>query len=218
MELGSPTLLSCCELISAHTPSHCGFPACNITCNIYVCSKDDYQIWSQNKLCPQCVSSVIFPFTHSFAVSRQGRLLLADDMGLGKTVQAICIAALYRDEWPLMVVCPSSVRFTWVEVGPVSHNLCFGENSQLTCECDRDVWELQLTHPESCSVSPWGGRAAEELCADVCCGVLMLSVKPFTSFEHSIVVEEHRSLTGGMMSLSALGWWLFMFEPSNSGI
>lgn len=53
----------------------------------------------------------------SFAVSKQGRLLLADDMGLGKTVQAICIAAYYRKEWPLLVVAPSSVRFTWAEVG-----------------------------------------------------------------------------------------------------
>lgn len=52
----------------------------------------------------------------SFAVSKQGRLLLADDMGLGKTVQAICIAAYYRNEWPLLVVAPSSVRFTWAEV------------------------------------------------------------------------------------------------------
>lgn len=51
----------------------------------------------------------------NFAVSRQGRLLLADDMGLGKTVQAICIAAYYRSEWPLLVVAPSSVRFTWAE-------------------------------------------------------------------------------------------------------
>ncbi|KAG7464161.1 hypothetical protein MATL_G00184420 [Megalops atlanticus] len=51
----------------------------------------------------------------NFAVSRQGRLLLADDMGLGKTVQAICIAAFYREEWPLLVVTPSSVRFTWAE-------------------------------------------------------------------------------------------------------
>lgn len=52
----------------------------------------------------------------SFAVSKQGRLLLADDMGLGKTVQAICIAAYYRKEWPVLVVAPSSVRFTWAEV------------------------------------------------------------------------------------------------------
>lgn len=49
-------------------------------------------------------------------MSKQGRLLLADDMGLGKTVQAICIAAYYRNEWPLLVVAPSSVRFTWAEV------------------------------------------------------------------------------------------------------
>lgn len=56
----------------------------------------------------------------SFAVAKQGRLLLADDMGLGKTVQAICIAAYYRNEWPLLVVAPSSVRFTWAEVKTLS--------------------------------------------------------------------------------------------------
>ncbi|XP_032859804.2 SWI/SNF-related matrix-associated actin-dependent regulator of chromatin subfamily A-like protein 1 isoform X2 [Tyto alba] len=51
----------------------------------------------------------------NFAVLRNGRLLLADDMGLGKTIQAICIAAYYRKEWPLLVVTPSSMRFTWAE-------------------------------------------------------------------------------------------------------
>ncbi|XP_051642881.1 SWI/SNF-related matrix-associated actin-dependent regulator of chromatin subfamily A-like protein 1 isoform X2 [Manacus candei] len=51
----------------------------------------------------------------NFAVLRNGRLLLADDMGLGKTIQAICIAAYYQKEWPLLVVTPSSVRFTWAE-------------------------------------------------------------------------------------------------------
>ncbi|KAM4608367.1 SWI/SNF-related matrix-associated actin-dependent regulator of chromatin subfamily A-like protein 1 [Polymixia lowei] len=67
----------------------------------------------------------------NFAVSKEGRLLLADDMGLGKTVQAICIAAYYMKEWPLLVVAPSSVRFTWAEafrrwlpsVGPDSINV-----------------------------------------------------------------------------------------------
>lgn len=60
--------------------------------------------------------SSLMPFQRegvSFAISKRGRLLLADDMGLGKTVQAICIAAFYRKEWPLLVVVPSSVRFTW---------------------------------------------------------------------------------------------------------
>ncbi|NXN88241.1 SMAL1 protein, partial [Bombycilla garrulus] len=51
----------------------------------------------------------------NFAISRNGRLLLADDMGLGKTIQAICIAAYYQQEWPLLVVTPSSVRFTWAQ-------------------------------------------------------------------------------------------------------
>ncbi|CAH2305162.1 SWI SNF-related matrix-associated actin-dependent regulator of chromatin subfamily A 1 [Pelobates cultripes] len=51
----------------------------------------------------------------NFAISREGRLLLADDMGLGKTIQAICIAAYYRSDWPLLVVAPSSVRYTWAE-------------------------------------------------------------------------------------------------------
>ncbi|KAM9287594.1 SWI/SNF-related matrix-associated actin-dependent regulator of chromatin subfamily A-like protein 1 isoform 6-T7 [Morus bassanus] len=67
----------------------------------------------------------------NFAILRNGRLLLADDMGLGKTIQAICIAAYYRKEWPLLVVTPSSVRFTWAEafhrwlpsLGPGSTNV-----------------------------------------------------------------------------------------------
>lgn len=63
-------------------------------------------------------------FSCSFAVFKQGRLLLADDMGLGKTVQAICIAAYYRSEWPLLVVAPSSVRFTWAEVKHESGSWC----------------------------------------------------------------------------------------------
>uniref|UniRef100_F6SKP2 SWI/SNF-related matrix-associated actin-dependent regulator of chromatin subfamily A-like protein 1 n=1 Tax=Monodelphis domestica TaxID=13616 RepID=F6SKP2_MONDO len=64
---------------------------------------------------PKLVSSLM-PFQRigvNFAISKGGRLLLADDMGLGKTIQAICIAAYYRTEWPLLVVTPSTVRYTW---------------------------------------------------------------------------------------------------------
>nr|XP_057937596.1 SWI/SNF-related matrix-associated actin-dependent regulator of chromatin subfamily A-like protein 1 isoform X2 [Doryrhamphus excisus] len=64
------------------------------------------------------ITSSLMPFQRdgvNFAVFKEGRLLLADDMGLGKTVQAICIAAYYRKEWPVLVVAPSSVRFTWAE-------------------------------------------------------------------------------------------------------
>ncbi|XP_061465214.1 SWI/SNF-related matrix-associated actin-dependent regulator of chromatin subfamily A-like protein 1 isoform X2 [Rhineura floridana] len=66
---------------------------------------------------PKVVASLM-PFQRegvNFAISKEGRLLLADDMGLGKTIQAICIAAYYRKEWPLLVIAPSSVRYTWAE-------------------------------------------------------------------------------------------------------
>ncbi len=37
-------------------------------------------------------------------------------MGLGKTLQAIAVMCYYRSDWPLLVVCPSSVRMSWAEV------------------------------------------------------------------------------------------------------
>uniref|UniRef100_H2Z050 SWI/SNF-related matrix-associated actin-dependent regulator of chromatin subfamily A-like protein 1 n=1 Tax=Ciona savignyi TaxID=51511 RepID=H2Z050_CIOSA len=67
---------------------------------------------------PKIVSSLM-PFQKdgvNFAISKNGRVLLADDMGLGKTVQSICVASYYRSTWPLLVVCPSSVRLMWKEV------------------------------------------------------------------------------------------------------
>ncbi len=29
--------------------------------------------------------------------------------------QAIAIAACYREEWPLLVICPASLRLVWAE-------------------------------------------------------------------------------------------------------
>lgn len=50
-----------------------------------------------------------------FALARGGRCLIADEMGLGKTVQALGVAACCRDEWPFLVVAPSSLRYQWAE-------------------------------------------------------------------------------------------------------
>ncbi|CAB1327527.1 unnamed protein product, partial [Coregonus sp. 'balchen'] len=38
-----------------------------------------------------------------------------EGMGLGKTVQAISVAYAYRQEWPLLIVVPSSLKYPWVE-------------------------------------------------------------------------------------------------------
>jgi SWI/SNF-related matrix-associated actin-dependent regulator 1 of chromatin subfamily A len=34
-------------------------------------------------------------------------------MGLGKTVSSLVTALYYRDEWPMLIVCPSSLKMTW---------------------------------------------------------------------------------------------------------
>uniref|UniRef100_A0A2K6EHJ1 DNA annealing helicase and endonuclease ZRANB3 n=1 Tax=Propithecus coquereli TaxID=379532 RepID=A0A2K6EHJ1_PROCO len=40
---------------------------------------------------------------------------LQNQMGLGKTIQAIAIAYFYKEEWPLLIVVPSSLRYPWTE-------------------------------------------------------------------------------------------------------
>ena len=50
-----------------------------------------------------------------FGIKRDGKLLIADDMGLGKTIQAIGLAKWFRDDWPLIIICPSSLRYQWKE-------------------------------------------------------------------------------------------------------
>ncbi|ELK27659.1 Zinc finger Ran-binding domain-containing protein 3 [Myotis davidii] len=44
-----------------------------------------------------------------------GGCMVADEMGLGKTIQAIAIAYFYKEEWPLLIVVPSSLRYPWTE-------------------------------------------------------------------------------------------------------
>lgn len=94
--------------------------------------------------------SLVFPC--SFAVFKQGRLLLADDMGLGKTVQAICIAAYYRNEWPLLVVTPSSVRFTWAEVQTSCRALLF-----IKVLCQVEKWLITWYFLEFVTLFPFNG-------------------------------------------------------------
>ncbi|KAI1713019.1 RNA recognition motif domain-containing protein [Ditylenchus destructor] len=58
----------------------------------------------------------LFPFQKDgvrHGIRKNGRVLLADEMGLGKTIQALGIAHHYRQEWPLLIVCPASVKRVW---------------------------------------------------------------------------------------------------------
>lgn len=48
-----------------------------------------------------------------FGVDHFGRILLGDEMGVGKTIQAICIAYLFPQDWPILIVTPASLKFSW---------------------------------------------------------------------------------------------------------
>ena len=65
---------------------------------------------------PETLRDALFPFQREgveYVVGHNGRALIGDEMGLGKTIQAIAVASFYRDEWPVLVICPSSVRLSW---------------------------------------------------------------------------------------------------------
>ncbi|ELP89188.1 chromodomain-helicase-DNA-binding protein, putative [Entamoeba invadens IP1] len=63
-----------------------------------------------------------------FGIQHEGRCLIADEMGLGKTLQAISIASYYQREWPLLVICPSSVRHNWKDEILKNNPLCGSVN------------------------------------------------------------------------------------------
>ncbi|XP_075685319.1 DNA annealing helicase and endonuclease ZRANB3 [Rhinoderma darwinii] len=67
---------------------------------------------------PEKLRERLLPFQREgvlFALQKQGRCMIADEMGLGKTLQAIAVAYCYRDEWPLLIVVPSSLKYPWIE-------------------------------------------------------------------------------------------------------
>ncbi|XP_074684688.1 DNA annealing helicase and endonuclease ZRANB3 isoform X4 [Strix aluco] len=67
---------------------------------------------------PERLRKKLLPFQEKgiiFALQRSGRCMIADEMGLGKTIQAIAISYYYKNEWPLLIVVPSSLRYPWVD-------------------------------------------------------------------------------------------------------
>jgi len=65
---------------------------------------------------PLGLSNALAPYQRGgvdFVLERKGRALIADEMGLGKTVQAIASMAIWEEEWPLLILSPSSARYHW---------------------------------------------------------------------------------------------------------
>lgn len=48
-----------------------------------------------------------------FGIKKKGRVLIGDEMGIGKTIQALALAAVYRHNWPCLIMCPATLKFNW---------------------------------------------------------------------------------------------------------
>ncbi|EFC38323.1 DEXH-box helicase [Naegleria gruberi] len=65
---------------------------------------------------PKQVWTKLRPFQKqgiSFAVKREGRVLLGDEMGVGKTLQGLSTMYYFKQDWPLLIICPSSLKHNW---------------------------------------------------------------------------------------------------------
>ncbi|XP_029461238.1 DNA annealing helicase and endonuclease ZRANB3 isoform X2 [Rhinatrema bivittatum] len=80
------------------------------------CSENEFD--GELSFLPEKLRERLLPFQKEgikFALKRHGRCMLADEMGLGKTIQAISVAYFYKNEWPLLIVVPSSLKYPWIE-------------------------------------------------------------------------------------------------------
>ena len=65
---------------------------------------------------PNNFLSVLYQFQKdgiNFGIERKGRILLADEMGVGKSIPAIGISLLFKENWPVLIICPSSLKLVW---------------------------------------------------------------------------------------------------------
>jgi len=60
----------------------------------------------------------LYPFQRAgvrYIEETGGRCLIADDMGLGKTIQSLVWLDIHKDLRPVLIVCPSSVKYNWMQ-------------------------------------------------------------------------------------------------------
>lgn len=82
----------------------------------YKDEENDYKKDRSISILPEGLSNNLYEFQKKgieFGVKRFGRILLGDEMGVGKTLQAIGIMYMYRTDWPLIILCPSSLKYSW---------------------------------------------------------------------------------------------------------
>uniref|UniRef100_A0A8C6Y3Y3 DNA annealing helicase and endonuclease ZRANB3 n=1 Tax=Naja naja TaxID=35670 RepID=A0A8C6Y3Y3_NAJNA len=94
---------------------------------------------------PEKLREKLLPFQKKgiiFALERSGRCMIADEVnGFGKTIQAIAVSYHYKNEWPLLIVVPSSLRYPWVdEMEKWIPDLC--PEDIIVVQNKTDIWQI----------------------------------------------------------------------------
>ena len=48
-----------------------------------------------------------------FAIDNRCRVILADEMLTGKRIQTLALSQLYKKNWPVLIICSSSIKYQW---------------------------------------------------------------------------------------------------------
>ena len=68
------------------------------------------------EMLPKHLLNALFPFQKegiNFGIKHHCRFLLADEIGVGKTIQAISLCYLFKENWPVLICCPGSMKYSW---------------------------------------------------------------------------------------------------------
>lgn len=170
---------------------------------------------------PPHLESALLPFQREgvrFGLERGGRCLIADEMGVGKTVQAIALAACYRcDSWPLLVVCPASLRLVWAEeLEKWLPDLPPGSIHIINDKTDRVQPDEGAPHRGLPAVTITSYRMLEHLCCGVC--------KCDRAFKQR-VGEAKKAVKEGLMlrpcmdlraCMASFGWRMLIVDESHT--
>ncbi|XP_044293939.1 DNA annealing helicase and endonuclease ZRANB3 isoform X2 [Varanus komodoensis] len=113
----------------------------------YGTTSSDSDVGEELSYLPEKLKQHLLPFQKKgvvFALERSGRCMIADEMGLGKTIQAIAVSYYYKNEWPLLIVVPSSLRYPWVdELEKWIPELC--PDDIIIIQNKTDVWKISTS-------------------------------------------------------------------------
>eukprot|EP00741_Cyanophora_paradoxa_P019818 tig00021168_g19126.t1 len=117
----------------------------------------------EQRVLPPALKDKLFEYQKEgirFILRKKGRALIGDEMGLGKTVQALGAALFYRREWPLLIITPSSLKYSWCEafeswgtgVSATRVLVCDGKPERVDL---RDVEVVIMTYDQATGSAAW---------------------------------------------------------------